>query len=79
MFFGWNWTPTLPPGSFDPAEKLAIKAENESKLARTPWAVNIFRYKTSPVGEFMYYCKTTLVAFSFETLSSPLGKVMCPC
>lgn len=54
MFFGWSWTPRLPQGSFDPAEQESILASNESKLARTPWAINVFRYKTSPVGEYTF-------------------------
>lgn len=51
MFFGWSWTPQLPPGSFHPDEEQAILSSSTSKLARTPYFINIYRYKTSPVGQ----------------------------
>ena len=68
MFLGWSWTPQLPPGSFDPREELALRATDSSKLERTPFGIQIYRYKTSPVGpydELMYipgFFRTTTVA-----------------
>ena len=68
MFLGWSWTPTLPPGSFDPREEEAILAADSSKLERTPYGIQIYRYKTSPVGpydELMYipgFFRTNTVA-----------------
>lgn len=57
MFFGWSWSPQLPSGSFHPEEEQAILGSENSFLARTPYVINIFRYKKSPVG--MSYLLTT--------------------
>ena len=52
MFLGWSWTPCLPPGSFNAAEQEAILASDSSRLVRTPYAIQLYRYKTSPVGPY---------------------------
>lgn len=52
MFLGWSWTPSLPPGSFDPREEQALRAADSSVLERTPYGIQIYRYKTSPVGPY---------------------------
>ncbi|KAK9893832.1 hypothetical protein P389DRAFT_174718 [Cystobasidium minutum MCA 4210] len=64
MFFGWSWTPQLPRGSFHPAEKEALLAASSSDLARTPYCINIYRYKTGPVGP---YDEITFIPGFFKT------------
>lgn len=52
MFIGWSWTPQLPPGSFDSREEEALRAAHYSTLERTPYGIQIYRYKTSPIGPY---------------------------
>lgn len=68
MFLGWSSTPQLPSGSFHPQEKAAISAEEHSILARTPYAIQLFRYKSSPVGRGCHHLSLSI------TLSHPTNR-----